>query len=172
MARTTVEQYIKSYKVPEGVSDPERAADFLHEFSKNYPGDFINRRNLLKIACNLVAVPVEGSDKLKRLGYIIGRADKILEKKYKKRIVSDRVEGYRATNSDTDLETTRYRKDLQRVASAQRAAANTASLINPRNLSGAVRDEFMKSSNAIRRIGENLSGLPLLPPKRPEPDQS
>jgi hypothetical protein len=162
----TVDQFIKNYDIPERVSDPERAADFLHELSEQFPGDFVSKRNLVKIASNLPSVPNENSDKLKKLPYIIGRADRILERKHRKRIVSDRVEGYRATSDDMDLEQTRYRRDLQRVASAQRAALKTAELINPRNLTGPIREEFMKSTGAIRRIGEHMEGLPLLPPKK------
>lgn len=166
--RETVDSFIKNYDIPEKVSDAERAADFLHALSRRFPGDFINKRNLVRIACNLKMTPSEGSDKLKKLAYIVGRADKILQRKYNSRVVSDRVEGYRATHDDTDLETTRYRRDLARVNSAQRAAINTAQMIDPKNLKGSVRDEFLKSKDSILRIGKNLADFPLLPPRTPK----
>lgn len=166
MSRNTFDSYIRSYKINEEMSPSERAARLLNDLAIKYPQDFISRRLLAKFAFNLTNVPLATSDYVrKRLPSCINAADRALVKLFNRRIISDRVEGIRASANDADLAVNRLRKETRRMTSAHAAVVKTSEMITLKNLPPVLREEVTKSRQAFNSIGSALENLPQLPSK-------
>lgn len=166
MSRNTFDIYVKNYKINEEMAPSERAARLLNDLAIKYPQDFISRRLLAKFAFNLPNVPLQTSDWVrKRLPSCLLAADRALVKLFTRRIISDRVEGIRASANDADLAINRLRKETRRVTSAHAAVVKTSEMITLKNLPPVLRDEVTKTRAAFASIGTSLANLPQLPAK-------
>lgn len=165
-ARETVDNFIKNYRLLEAMTPSERGARFLNDLAEKFPNDFVSRAKLAKIIFNLPSVPRETNDYMKKIGSNMQRIDKILQTKYKRKIKSDRIDGYRATSSDADLMINVVRVQVRRAHLAQERVNNTISMVNPRNLGGGLKTEFENVRDTFKQIEERTSKLPQLPPKR------
>lgn len=160
--RNTADAFIKGYRPKEDISPSERCAEFLNEMADLFPLDFVNKSRLAKIAFNLPNAPTANNQIMGRFSYMIGKADTILGERHKRRIIGDRVEGYRATHDDADLATNKLRKQTNRFRLAHQAVQKTQEMVNVRNLQGPLKDEVLKTREAFARIGTSLSSIPAL----------
>lgn len=163
MARETVDSFIKNYTITDPMSATERGAKFLNDLALKFPRDFVSKPKLAKIMFNLPSVPRDSNECMKRVPHTIQGVDRILQNKYKRRIKSDRVDGYRATTDDNDLMIHVVRVQVRRANLAQTRVNHTVQMINPRNLAGGLKKEFEDVRDTFKLIGEKVKELPQLP---------
>jgi len=154
--------FLRTHKGDPDARPSQRLADFLVEASKACPRRFFDKRSLAKVAYNLQRTPADDSDYVKRLSSALSTADQILHK-IRKGIVTDKVDGARATVDDRDLLETVHRKKRRRVGSAVESLAKTDSVINIGSVPPALRDELSRSRDAIKKLTSGVSALPALP---------
>ncbi len=154
--------FLRTYKGDPDARPSHRLADFLLQASKACPRRFFDKRSLAKVAYNLGRQPADDSDYVKRLSSALSTAGEVLRKE-RKGIVTDKVDGARATVDDRDLLETVHRKKRRRVGSAVESLAKTDAVIVPANLPPALRDELNRSRDAIKKLASGVSALPALP---------
>jgi hypothetical protein len=154
-----------------GDSPSRRLANLLHDAAIACPSRFLDKPQIAKLIFGLGRIPAEDSDHVrKQLGSARGGANLILAKEFKREIVSDRVEGIRATIDDEDLLKTRHRQKRRRVQGTIASLKETDALIDPRKLSDAGKSEFMSATATIRKLQAAALQLPQLMNGSPKPE--
>lgn len=163
MARTkTPAEFIRNYKA-RGDSPSRRLANLMHDAAVTCPGRFLPKPAVAKVVFGLGRLPAEDSEHVKkRLSTARSGANTILSREFRREIVSDRVEGIRATVDDEDLLKTRHRQKRRRVQSTIASLKETDSLIDPKKLSAPAKSEFQSASATIRKLGSAALQLPQL----------
>jgi hypothetical protein len=158
--------FIREYR-PEPGTYAERLAAFLFSAREKLPYRFIDVPNCAKIALGLSKVPGENSKDLSRFKSVLSSANTKMIKLYGCEIVSDRLDGLRATVDTDDLVETKHRKKRRRVKLAVASLKVTDDLIDPSKLkSPELKKELNASRRSLAALDSALAGLPLLPPKK------
>lgn len=162
-----IAELIKTYRIDVAAFPGRRLADFLVLAAENAPKAFIDKRRAAKIAFAQRRLPSEDSEMVRRqLKSAIVSAKRILVTEYGRDLVSDRVEGVRATIDDTDVAETTRRTKHNRVHGAIRSLKITDDLIDTRNLRGEIRREVIRTRTDYKGLFEYLDSMPLLLPKK------
>lgn len=163
---TSPADFIREYK-PEPGTYAERLAHFLYAFKEAMPLRFVDVPNCAKISLGLSKVPGETSKDLVRFKSVLKGANDKMIKLYGCEIITDRVDGLRASVDSEDLLTTKDRKKRRRVKLAVASLKVTHDLIDPSKLKDPeLKKEFNSSSRSIAALDTALAGLPQLPVKK------
>lgn len=158
----TPAEFLRSYNT-KGDSPSRRLANLLHDGARACPGLFFPKPQVARHVLKLGRTPSEDSDDVKkRLASARSGANGYLARVYKREIVTDRLEGIRATVDDEDLLKNRHRPKRRRVQSAITSLKETDGLIDPKNLSPSARAEFQSATATIRRLQQTALQLPQL----------
>lgn len=163
MSKTkTPAEFIRTYKT-RGDSPSRRLACLLHDAALSCPGRYFEKPAIAKLVFGLGRLPPEDSEHVKkRLSAARNGASLILAREFKREIVSDRLEGLRATVDDEDLLKTRHRQKRRRVQSTVASLHATDALIDPRKLSESAKIEFQSATATIRKLQAAALQLPQL----------
>lgn len=122
---------ISGYQHNPKLSITQRAAHYLDWSAREYPKQFTPYNLLVKAIMGFGTTPRLDSDAVNSLRSNMQRVKHYLVGTYGRELVSEPGVGVRATTDDADLLTTSLPVRLRRLQGAQKAVANTASLIDP-----------------------------------------
>lgn len=162
-----VSDVLKEHNTDVQATPAERLARFLDHVAQELPERFVDKRIAAKIAFAQKRLPGEDSDYVKkRLPSAMQGAKRILNKKYKRDLFCDKVEGIRATTGDEDVVKTTHRVKRRRIVSAINSYETTDGLVDQRNVSGALKSELQKARKAQRALDTFKNEVPQLPPAK------
>jgi hypothetical protein len=162
---TSPAEFVKTYQPIQG-SYAARLSDFLLSFGASLPYRFVDIGTCVKIALGLSRIPNEESPDYKRFSSVIPGANRILMKQGKE-IITDRVDGLRASVNEDDLIETKHRRKRRRVKLAVASLKQTDNLIDPSKVKNPeLKKELTASRRSMNLLETALSSLPQLPAKK------
>lgn len=158
-------EFVREHR-PEPGTYAERLAAFLDAARKALPYRFFDVAVCAKIALGLSKVPGPKSRDMDRFNSLKSSANTKLMKLYGCEIVSDRVDGLRASVDGEDLGETNHRKKRRRIKLAVANLKTTDNLIDIATVKNPeLKRELLDSRKAIKLLDTAMTGLPQLPPK-------
>lgn len=165
---------IKQYKPDMKQSMTNRVAHYLDWSAAHYPKQFTAYNIVLKAIHGYAKTPRLDSDEVEGLRRAMSRVKLILFREYGRELVSQPGVGVRATTDDADTLLVALPKKVMRVRSAQKAMAETASIIDPSKVPDTAEMKPWKAwftrsvKDAIKTLTSPEFQQKLLPPSAAE----
>jgi hypothetical protein len=134
----------------------------LHDGAVACPGRFFDKQSIAKLVFERGRLPHEDSEDVKRLSSLKSGAAVILAREFRREILSDRLEGLRATVDDEDLLKTTNRLRRRRAVGTIATLHASTALIDPNKLSASGKDEFRSIAGTVRKLHALSGELPQL----------
>lgn len=162
---TSPAEFLKGYQPIQG-SYAARLAHFLLAGAEALEYRFFDAGTCVKVAFGLSRVPNTESPYYKRLSSIVSGANRILMREGKE-VITDRVDGLRASVNEDDLVETKHRRKRRRVKLAVASLKQTDNLIDPSKIKNPeLKKELTASRKSMNLLESALSSLPQLPAKK------
>lgn len=169
--------FTKTYRAPEGVSEPERAAHALDWAATNMSHVFIQVNELLKVVRGLPHLPRMTSPEVHLFRGKMNRVNVLLQKNYRRMLVALPGIGVRATVDDSDGMQNALPRRMARLAAAKRSVVAAVDLIDPAKIPATAELAPWKKwltkdvAGVVREIGGAEFERRCLPPKQDEDDE-
>lgn len=162
-----LDNILKGYKPPEGLSVPWIIADLCNYCGERTPKQPIPWKWVAKICNNRAKMPLEDGDEVQSMKSRLTRARQIARREFGRDIISLPGFGIRITTNDEDIGRTSVVKGARRLIGASKNFSEVVGMTDAEKISDKALREYVQNAD---KAGKLISrAVPLLePPKEDE----